>query len=61
MLWGYVSSAVRRVPQYENAELRNFVRRYQHKSLLIGKSAAARKMTEERAHVWRAAHGAPSP
>ncbi len=38
MLWGYFSSAVRRVPRYEDPEFRRFLRRYQCACLLRGKA-----------------------
>jgi poly-beta-1,6-N-acetyl-D-glucosamine synthase len=56
MLWGFVSSAVKQVPRYDDLEFRRFLRRYQHKSLVLGKVAAAKKMSEERRHVWEANH-----
>ena len=59
MLWGYFSSAARRLPRYEDREFRRFLRRYQYASLLMGKRAAARRMTEERRARWEAAHPAP--
>jgi poly-beta-1,6-N-acetyl-D-glucosamine synthase len=59
MLWGYLSSAMRRAPRYEDPDFRRFLRRYQHTSLVVGRAAAARKLTEERASAWRAAHRAP--
>lgn len=58
MLWGYVSSAVKHVPRYDDQEFRRFLRRYQHASLVMGKVAAAKKMSDERRHVWEANHGA---
>ena len=57
MLWGYLSSPAKRVPRYEDPEFRRFLRRYQRWSLVLGKRAAARRMTEERAGRWEAAHG----
>lgn len=57
MLWGYLSSAVKRVPRYQDPEFRRFLRRYQRSSLVMGKRAAARKMTDEGAARWNAAHG----
>jgi len=56
MLWGYFGSALRRVPQYEDLEFRKFLRRYQRLSLVVGKVAAARRLSEERAPAWEAAH-----
>lgn len=49
MLWGYVASAARRAPRYADPEFRRFLRRYQRTSLLLGKAAAARRLTDERA------------
>jgi hypothetical protein len=57
MLWGYFSSALRRVPQYEDREFRRFLRRYQRLSLLVGKAAAARRLSAQQARLWEAAHG----
>ncbi len=56
MLWGYFSSAVKRIPRYGDAEFRRFLRRYQWACLFTGKAAATRRVTAERAAVWRAAH-----
>ena len=60
MLWGYLSSAIRRAPRYDDLEFRRFLRRYQRRSLLAGKPAAARRMSDERAEAWTAAHP-PAP
>jgi poly-beta-1,6-N-acetyl-D-glucosamine synthase len=57
MLWGYFSSAVKRVPRYQDSEFRRFLRRYQRDCLLMGKAAATQKVTAERARVWHAVHG----
>ena len=56
MLWGYLTSALKRAPRYEDAEFRRFLRRYQHLSLVMGKAAATRHLTGKRARVWRLAH-----
>jgi glycosyltransferase involved in cell wall biosynthesis len=56
MLWGYVSSALKRAPRYEEPGFRRFLRRYQHACLLRGKKAATRKINEEQARVWELAH-----
>jgi hypothetical protein len=56
MLWGYLRSAARRAPRYEDPEFRRFLRRYQHASLLLGKARAARLLTEERSSAWHVAH-----
>lgn len=55
-LWGYFSSAAKGVPRYDDAAFRAFVRRYQHRCLLMGKAAATRRTNDEQAHVWLAAH-----
>jgi glycosyltransferase involved in cell wall biosynthesis len=57
MLWGYLKSALQGVPRYDDLEFRRFLRTYQHRSLLMGKAAAARRMSDERRPVWEAAHG----
>lgn len=45
MLWGWLSSALRRKPRYENAEFRTFLRRYQLRALLVGKDRAIRELS----------------
>jgi glycosyltransferase involved in cell wall biosynthesis len=58
MLWGYFSSAVRRVPRYEDPGFRRFLRRYQRDCLLRGKAEATRRLNASQAPVWHAAHPA---
>lgn len=41
MWWGYVLSALKRTPRYEDREFRRFVRRYQWSNLLRGKKKTA--------------------
>jgi biofilm PGA synthesis N-glycosyltransferase PgaC len=53
MLWGYISSAVRRVARYEDLEFRRFIRRYQYACLLRGKREATRRVNEVQEAVWR--------
>jgi glycosyltransferase involved in cell wall biosynthesis len=57
MIWGYVSSAVKGVPRYDDLEFRRFVRRYQRTCLLRGKRAATEALNREQASVWAASHG----
>jgi glycosyltransferase involved in cell wall biosynthesis len=57
MLWGYVRSKLRGEQRYDDVEFRRFLRRYQHASLLMGKAAATRKFTRERAASWYEKHG----
>jgi glycosyltransferase involved in cell wall biosynthesis len=52
MLWGYLSSAARRAPRYDDPEFRRFLRRYQRRSLLVGRAAAARRAEREAAARW---------
>ena len=54
MLWGYLSSAVKRLPRYGDPEFRRFVRRYQYACLLKGKKAATAALDAQQAAVWHA-------
>jgi biofilm PGA synthesis N-glycosyltransferase PgaC len=56
ILWGYVSSAARRLPRYDDPAFRRFLRDYQRSCLLRGKREATRRVDEAQAPVWRAAH-----
>jgi poly-beta-1,6-N-acetyl-D-glucosamine synthase len=58
MLWGYFSSAARGAPRYDDEEFRRFLRHYQHLALRVGKREAIRRINQERAAIWEAAHGA---
>ncbi len=40
ILWGWMKSAVKRLPRYEDPEFRLFLRRYQLRALLVGKRKA---------------------
>jgi len=53
MWWGYMSSAMRRTPRYEDLDFRRFLRRYQLDCLLRGKAAATRRLDERQAALWR--------
>ena len=57
MLWGYFSSAARRVARYDDPAFRRFLRRYQRQILLRGKRAATRKLNDAQATAWRTGHG----
>jgi glycosyltransferase involved in cell wall biosynthesis len=64
MMWGYFSSAVKRVPRYDDLEFRRFLRRYQRASLVVGKRRAIARITDAQAATWRAHHPAeraPAP
>jgi glycosyltransferase involved in cell wall biosynthesis len=57
MLWGYLSSALRGTPRYDDPQFRRFLRRYQHMSMVLGKTAATRRLNGERAQLWHEMHG----
>jgi len=44
ILWGWLSSAVKRKPRYNDLEFRKFLRKYQMRSLLLGKRRAIEKI-----------------
>jgi biofilm PGA synthesis N-glycosyltransferase PgaC len=48
ILWGWVKSALQRKPRYEDLEFRRFLRRYQMRSLLVGKKRASEEATRGR-------------
>ena len=52
MLLGYAGSALGRAPRYGDAKFRSFLRRYQLRCLLQGKSAATADLAERRAEAW---------
>jgi glycosyltransferase involved in cell wall biosynthesis len=46
MLWGWIKSAVQRQPQYGDESFRQFLRRYQRRSLLVGKRKATAEIDQ---------------
>jgi biofilm PGA synthesis N-glycosyltransferase PgaC len=48
MFWGWLSSALKRKPRYENREFRAFLRKYQWRALLLGKERAIRDLVGQR-------------
>ena len=54
MVWGYVTSAARKVARYDDLEFRDFLRRYQYACLRWGKRRATRMFDEAQAKVWQA-------
>ena len=52
MLWGYLRAALRRAPRHADAELRRFIRAYQRRSLLVGKTRAIAEIEADRARHW---------
>jgi len=51
-IWGYLLSAMKGLPRYEDREFRRFLRRYQHMSLVVGKTKAIARLDAERAGGW---------
>lgn len=46
-MWGWLRSAALRKPRYENLAFRRFLRRYQMRSLIVGKRRAIAELTQE--------------
>jgi len=61
MIYGYISSAMKRVPRYDDLEFRRFLRAYQHSCLVHGKNEATRRTDQRQASVWHARHQEPAP
>jgi glycosyltransferase involved in cell wall biosynthesis len=53
MLWGYLRSMIQRRERYGDDQFRRFLRRYQWKCLLAGKSRATRQLNDLQASHWR--------
>ena len=47
ILWGWISSWLKRVPRYDNPEFRTFLRSYQWNILFKGKKRVLREMSEK--------------
>jgi glycosyltransferase involved in cell wall biosynthesis len=47
IIWGWIKSAALRMPRYENLEFRRFLRRYQMRSMVVGKRRAIAELTPE--------------
>ncbi len=56
MMWGYIKSALTRVPRFEDAELSAFIREYQWACLLKGKSRATAELNARQEPIWRSKH-----
>lgn len=52
ILWGYLKSVITRRPRYDDPEFRRFLRRYQWRSLVVGKARATEELDEAQAAVW---------
>ena len=55
MLWGWLRSAVKRAPRYEEPGFRASLRRFQLESLVLGKKAATERADERSRATWEAA------
>ena len=56
MLWGYVRSAFKGLPRYDEPGFRAFLRRYQYACLRQGKAAATARLNDQQRATWDAAH-----
>ena len=52
MFWGYLKSLIKQAPKYRDKQLRNFIRSYQWRCLLLGKSRATALLDNQQAAVW---------
>ena len=51
MIWGWLRSALRRLPRYEEPGFRAFLRRYQRRALLVGKKRATEELARATDHA----------
>jgi poly-beta-1,6-N-acetyl-D-glucosamine synthase len=47
ILWGWIWSALRGLPRYDDPEFRRFLREYQRRALLVGKKRASEECTRK--------------
>lgn len=52
MWWGYVKSMLQSTPRYGDDEFRRFLRDYQWKCLVLGKTEATRRLNDAQRQVW---------
>jgi biofilm PGA synthesis N-glycosyltransferase PgaC len=52
MLWGYLKAWARREDQHGDAELRRFIRAYQRRALMVGRTRAVAEIEAERASLF---------
>lgn len=57
MLWGYFKAAVQRKPQLDDVALRRFIRRYQRRALLRGKSRVIAEIDADGRALWNSRFG----
>ncbi|MGN6529572.1 MAG: glycosyltransferase [Burkholderiaceae bacterium] len=60
MLWGWIKSALKGAPRYGDAEFRAFLRRWQWRSLLVGKARATAEIERRNAARWQQGQAAPA-
>ena len=53
MWWGYVRSMLKGAPRYGDDEFRRFLRRYQWRCLVLGKTEATRRLNDAQEIVWQ--------
>ncbi len=46
MFWGWLRSALQRLPRYEDTEFRDFLRQYQRRALMVGKQKSIQEIHE---------------
>ena len=52
MLWGYIKSALTGAPRYSDPDFRAFLRSYQWRCLIQGKTRATQALNERQAAAW---------
>jgi len=57
MFWGYLKSAFKQAPRFEDKELRQFINQYQWACLFKGKAQATADLNKQQAAVWQKTHG----
>lgn len=60
-LWGYISSAIERKPRYQDPEFRKFLRSYQWRVLLFGKTKAVAQTRQAAASLLASGHRSAPP
>lgn len=50
--WGYARAALKGTPQQQDSELRAFIRQYQRRALIAGKSKATAEVVTRQTPVW---------
>ncbi len=61
MMWGWLKSAFQRQPRYGDKDFRAFLRRYQWRSLLLGKARATQEIDRKNAARQDSVQGGGSP